>query len=217
MLIEIFTGGPFLQNGYIATCQLSGECVIVDPGAATPEMLKHLDEQKRIVVAVILTHGHFDHIEGLGEVRKYIDAPVWMHPLDLDLFTNFPTQAAQFGVQGEALDLPDKELLGNGESINFGELFLEVHHTPGHSPGHVILVNKDENIALVGDLIFRGSVGRTDLPGGDAKILFSSIKESILTLTDNVQLFSGHGPVSTVGYERETNPFLAGSYMENSL
>lgn len=216
MLIETFTGGPFLQNGYIATCQKSGECVIVDPGAATQQMLKHLNVEDRVVTAVILTHGHFDHIEGLGQVREHTQAPVWLHPLDQEIFDNFPVQAAQFGVQGRALSSPDKEFLGKGEGISFGESSLKVYHTPGHSPGHVILVNREAKIALVGDLVFRGSVGRTDLPGGDSKVLFSSIKEHILTLPDDFKMFSGHGPATTVGHERENNPFFTGSYMGNS-
>ena len=216
MFIKTFTGGNYLQNCYLASCEHTGESVIIDPGAAVPQLLSSLEENGKTVVAVILTHGHFDHIEGLEKVREVTHAPVYMHGLDQDIFDNFPVQAAQFGILGEPLSNPECQLEG-GELIEVGCSTLKVLHTPGHSPGHVVLVNDPEKIAFVGDLIFRGSVGRTDLTGGDSGVLFNSIRDHILTLSDDFRLFSGHGPDTTVGIERETNPFLTGSFMGNDL
>lgn len=216
MVIETFTGGQFLQNGYFALCEDTGQSVIIDPGAGTDRMLAELTDRRSTVVAVVLTHGHFDHIEGLNQVRDFTDAPVYMHPLDGDIFEQFPAQAAQFGVEGKSLKPPDINL-SDGDAIEFGNFSLDVLHTPGHSPGHVILVDKSKRVAFVGDLIFKGSVGRTDLPGGDPRTLFRSIKKHILPMSDEYRLFSGHGPSSTVRYELETNPFLTERFMSNDL
>ena len=211
--VGCFTGGDFVQNGYVVWCQATGQCVIVDPGAAALDMIAAVKAGAGDLAAVLLTHAHLDYVEGLCVVRDYYDVPTYLHPADLELFENLPAQAAMLGLGGVVprLDPPEREL-ADGETFRFGESMLRVIHTPGHSPGHVILHSSDDALALVGDLVFAGSVGRTDLPGGDYRALFQSIREHVLTMPGDTQLFTGHGPATTVEHERTTNPFLVPNY-----
>lgn len=211
MEVRCFTGGDFSQNGYVVSCEATGQCVIVDPGAAAPDMVAAIKAGTGEVAAVLLTHAHLDHVEGLGVVRDYTDAPVYLHPADRLMFDNLPTQAAMLGLSSPQLDPPGREFEDDG-LFGFGESVFKVIHTPGHSPGHVILYAEEDGLALVGDLIFAGSVGRTDLPGGDYQALFRSIREHVLTLPGETRLFAGHGPETTVEHERTSNPFLVPNY-----
>jgi glyoxylase-like metal-dependent hydrolase (beta-lactamase superfamily II) len=163
------------------------------------------------VTAVLLTHAHLDHVEGLGVIRDYTDAPVHLHPADREMFDNLPTQAAMFGLSSPELDAPEREF-EDGGSVGLGQSVFKVIHTPGHSPGHVILHAENDGLAFVGDLIFAGSVGRTDLPGGDYQALFRNIREHVLTMPGDTRLFTGHGPATTVEHERTSNPFLIPNY-----
>ena len=211
MEVRCFTGGDFAQNGYVAWCEATGRCVIVDPGAAALDMVAAVKAGDGDVAAILLTHAHFDHVEGLGVIRVYTDAPTYLHPADRVMFENLPTQAAMFGLSIPQLDPPEREL-EEGETFRFGESVFNVIHTPGHSPGHVILHAEDDGLAFVGDLVFAGSIGRTDLPGGDYQALFRSIRQQVLTMPGETRLFTGHGPATTVEHERTTNPFLIPSY-----
>ena len=211
MEVRCFTGGNFSQNGYVVWCEATRRCVIVDPGAAAPDMVAALEAGGGEVEAVLLTHAHLDHVEGLGVIREYTDAPAYLHPSDRELFDNVPVQAAMLGMIAPNLDPPERAL-EDGETFRFGEAGFRVIHTPGHSPGHVILHAEGDGLALVGDLVFAGSVGRTDLPGGDYQALFQSIRQHVLTMPDETRLFAGHGPATTVGHERTGNPFLSPSY-----
>ena len=211
MEVRCFTGGDFSQNGYVVWCEATRWCVIVDPGAAALDMVAALEAGAGEVAAVLLTHAHLDHVEGLGVIRDYTDAPAYLHPSDREMFDNLPAQAAMLGLIAPPLDPPEREL-EDGETFRFGESGFRVVHTPGHSPGHVILHSGDDGLALVGDLVFAGSVGRTDLPGGDYRALFQSIRQHVLTMPDETRLFAGHGPATTVGHERTSNPFLIPSY-----
>ena len=211
MRVQAFTGGIFAENGYVAWCETTGQAVIVDPGAAAPEMVAAVEAEGSPVSAILLTHAHLDHVEGLDVIREATDAPTYLHPADLPLFNGMPTQAAMFGLTAPELSPPERELQ-DGDSFRFGETTLTVIHTPGHSPGHVILHAEDDGVAIVGDLIFAGSVGRTDLPGGDYQALFDSIRRHVLTMPDETRLLTGHGPPTTVGHERMTNPFLIPHY-----
>ena len=212
MEVRCFTGGNFLQNGYVVWCDVTGSCVIVDPGAAALDMIAAIKGGAGEVTAVLLTHAHIDHIEGLGVIRDYTEAPTYLHPADREMFNNLPVQAAMLGMsEWPQLDPPERAL-EDGEEFCFGESMFKVVHTPGHSPGHVILHSPPDGLALVGDLVFAGSVGRTDLPGGDYRALFRSIRKHVLTMADDTRLFTGHGPATTVGHERTTNPFLTANY-----
>jgi hydroxyacylglutathione hydrolase len=212
MEVKCFTGGGFAQNGYVVWCETTGQCVMVDPGAAALDMVAAAKAAAGEVAAILLTHAHLDHVEGLGVVRDYTEAPTYLHPADREMFDHLPAQAAMLGL-GESPELdPPERTLEDGTEFRFGESVFDVIHTPGHSLGHVIFHARSHGLALVGDLVFAGSVGRTDLPGGDYQALFRSIREQVLTMPDETRLFTGHGPPTTVGHERTTNPFLIANY-----
>jgi hydroxyacylglutathione hydrolase len=158
------------------------------------------------VKAIVLTHAHLDHVDGVARAKAATGAPVLLHPDDEPLYRAAPTQAQWFGLEVEAPPPVDGPLEPGGY-VEFGECALEVRFTPGHAPGHVVLVG--DGFALIGDVVFAGSIGRTDLPGGDFQQLMRSIREQILTLPDETTLYTGHGPATTVGHERVSNPFLA--------
>lgn len=214
LIVRSFTGGAFAQNGYLVSCAGQADALLVDPGAAVDAMLAAVREGSLRVSAIVLTHAHIDHLEGVGEAQAETGAPIWLHRDDLPLYGAAPTQAQWFGLQLQPLPPVDR-LLEEGERIPVGTCSLEVRHTPGHAPGHVVLVG--DGVALVGDCVFSGSIGRTDLPGGDLATLMRSIREKILTLPDETVLYSGHGPETTVGHERVTNPFLTPNYGGSSF
>jgi glyoxylase-like metal-dependent hydrolase (beta-lactamase superfamily II) len=208
MRVRTFTGGGFAENGYLVTWDHPGKAVAVDPGAAAGSMVATLRSEGTSLEAILLTHAHLDHIEGVHVVREaFPEVPIWLHPADLRLYQALPQQAAAFGLTLHPQPDPDREL-AHGESLAFGDGAFEVRFTPGHSPGHVIFVAHEHRLALVGDVVFRGSIGRTDLPGGDFYTLMRSIREQVLTLPDDTVLHPGHGPATTVGDERAGNPFL---------
>lgn len=207
--VRSFTGGAFAENTYLVRCAVTGSAIIVDPGAATETLLEEVGRAGAPVEAIVLTHAHLDHVEGLAAAKRATGAPVYLHPDDLPLYRQAPGQAEWFGMSFDPLPDPDRELRA-GETFRFGDCGLEVRHTPGHAPGHVILVG--DGAALTGDCVFAGSIGRTDLPGGDLGTLMRSIREQILTLPDGTVLHSGHGPDTTVGHERVANPFLTAQF-----
>lgn len=206
MVVRCFTGGSFGQNSYLVSCARSGKAIIVDPGAATPELLEAVSTGGLSIEAIVLTHAHLDHVEGVRQAADATGAPVLLHADDAELYDAAPTQAQWFGMQMDALPPTDGEL-APGDTLRFGDCSLDVRHTPGHAPGHVIL--NGDGVSVVGDCVFAGSIGRTDLPGGSLEVLMNSIRTEILTLPDETVLYTGHGPETTVGHERVSNPFLA--------
>ena len=212
MEISTFTGPGFGENAYLLVCEETRSCAAVDPGGGAGELIRAIESEGLILEAVFLTHAHLDHVEGVRAVREaFPDVPIWLHPDDLPLYRGVQRQAAMFGLSAEAQPEPTDEIVP-GEPLRFGSCELEVRFTPGHAPGHVILVSPDDGFAVVGDVVFQGSIGRSDLPGGDMQTLMRSIREHVLTLPDETTLYPGHGPPTTVGQERTTNPFLVPHY-----
>lgn len=213
-MIRAFPGGPFDQNGYLVYCAETREGILVDPGATTPEILAAAREGEVSIRSIVLTHAHLDHVDGVARAKRETGAPILLHADDDELYRAAPVQAEWFGLKMEPLPPVDGRLV-EGEAVEFGTCSLSVRHTPGHAPGHVILVG--DGYALAGDCVFAGSIGRTDLPGGDFQTLMRSIRTQILTLPDETRLLTGHGPETTVGHERVANPFLTGNYGGSSF
>lgn len=195
--------GPFQANCYLV--RSGDDVIVVDPGAEPERLAALLDAWGQTPRAVVLTHAHVDHVGGVAGLVDRFGCPVYLHAADLPLYERAPEHGAMFGVRVEAPPPPDN-WLEHGQALAFGALALEVRHAPGHSPGGVVLVAESE--AFVGDCVFAGSIGRTDLPGGDTETLLRSIQEQILTLPPATILYSGHGPVTTVEAEAESNPFV---------
>jgi len=200
--------GAFVENCYLVIDEAAGECAIVDPGEEAGLILHKVAQAGVRPVAIWVTHAHVDHVLGVPRVRAATGAPVMVHPADRPLYDRVPQQAAAFGFQAEPLPPPDQEWT-HGAVTRVGGLAFTVRHTPGHSPGSVALVG--EGIVFAGDVLFQGSIGRTDLPGGDYQTLIDSIERELLVLPDSTIVYSGHGPQTTIGAERRTNPFLTGA------
>lgn len=207
MEIRTFTGGGFGENAYLAVCEESGACVAIDPGSGAADLVDAIGRPADLR-AILLTHAHLDHVEGVADVRDAApDVPILIHPEALPMYRAVERQAAAFGLRMRPQPEPTGALTP-GERFTFGSCALEVRYAPGHAPGHVVLVAHDDGVAFVGDVVFQGSIGRTDLPGGDHATLMRSIRDAVLTLPDETTLYSGHGPPTTVGRERRSNPFL---------
>ncbi len=197
--------GQFVENCYLLGDREHGEAVIVDPGEEAERFLAELEQRRWRLQAIWLTHAHIDHILGVGTVHDATGAPVYLHPADQPLYQNLPAQAAQFGLHA-AMPPPPDRWLQHGETVSIGESAFTVRHTPGHAPGHVIFVG--DGVVLGGDVLFQGSIGRSDLPGADGAVLLASIRREMLSLPDDTVVLPGHGPQTTIGQERRTNPFL---------
>ncbi|MCX7303900.1 MAG: MBL fold metallo-hydrolase [Hyphomicrobiales bacterium] len=200
---------PFQQNCTILFDQDDKTGVVVDPGGDVGRILETLEGNGIRVTAIWLTHGHIDHAGGAMDLKDALGVEiVGPHEADKFLLDNIEGQAARFGVGDGVRNCTPDRFLKDGDSVAFGEHVFEVLHCPGHAPGHVVFYNRAAQFAHVGDVLFHGSVGRTDLPGGDHPALIRSIKEKLLPLGDEVGFICGHGPGGRFGDERRSNPFL---------
>ena len=201
---------PFEQNCTIIWCEATKKAVVIDPGGDVPRILDAITQTGVKVEKIWLTHGHIDHVGGADELREALKVPIEGPDVaDKFLLDNVVSSGARFGMTGVRNFAPDR-WLKEGDTVEIGELAFEILHCPGHSPGSVVFFNRDLRFAHVGDVLFAGSVGRTDLPGGSHANLISSIKDKLLPLGDDIGFICGHGAGSSFGQERMTNPFLTG-------
>ena len=207
MKVHAFTLGPLQSNSYLCADEATREGLLFDPGMESEPVAEALARERLTLTAIINTHGHFDHVFGNAYFKAKTGAPLLMHRADLDLVKRLEEQSLYFGFRATPSPAPDR-FLEEGDEVRVGGTRLTVLHTPGHSPGGICLVT--DGTAFVGDTLFAGSIGRTDLPGGSAETLLTSIREKLLTLPDDTVIYPGHGPATTIGHERRHNPFLTG-------
>ena len=200
----------FEQNCTIIWDEPGKKAVVIDPGGDVPKILEAIKQTGVTVEKIWLTHGHIDHVGGAAELRDALKVPIeGPHIADKFLLDNVVASGARFGISGVRNFAPDR-WLEEGDQVSIDDVPFDVLHCPGHSPGSVVFFNKEMGFAHVGDVLFNGSVGRSDIPGGDHATLIKSITDKLLPLGDNVGFFCGHGARSTIGHERMTNPFLTG-------
>jgi glyoxylase-like metal-dependent hydrolase (beta-lactamase superfamily II) len=214
MIVETRAVPPFQKNGYVVACEQTREAILIDPGDEVDGLLDVIARRSLHVRSILLTHAHVDHVTGVPRAKEALQSPVYLHRDDQFLYDAAPQQAAFFGLHCAALP-PIDSYYDAATPLTFGEYEIGVHHTPGHCPGGVCLAigrkgSKKEDL-FVGDTLFAGSIGRTDLPGGDYATLLRSITEVLFAFGDAARVYSGHGPQTTVGQERRTNPFLRGA------
>jgi hydroxyacylglutathione hydrolase len=207
--VVVIPNGQFAENCYLVADTDLGQAVIIDPGEESPRFLAELGRRGWSLQAIWLTHAHIDHIMGVGAVHAATGAPIHLHPLDRPLYDALPAYGGWVGMRLEAPPAPQVELTA-AQVLRIGQHGFEVRGTPGHSPGSVSFVGA--GMIFGGDVLFNGSVGRTDLPGGDTATLLTTIQSEFLSLPDSTVVHSGHGPETTIGVERLTNPFLTGAY-----
>ncbi|MCV0350812.1 MAG: MBL fold metallo-hydrolase [Nitratireductor sp.] len=200
---------PFQQNCTILFDEETKAGVVVDPGGEVDRIRAAIEENGIAVEAIWLTHGHIDHAGGAMDLKEALGVPlIGPHEDDRELLSNLENQARMFGLDQSVRNVTPDRYLNEGETVSFGDHVFEVFHCPGHAPGHVVFFNRDARFAHVGDVLFNGSIGRTDLPGGDHDALIRSIKDKLLPLGDDIGFLCGHGPGGRFGDERRSNPFL---------
>lgn len=206
MLIKQLPVGPIQTNCYIAGCEETKEGVVIDPGDEAERILAEIKKDGLTIKYILNTHAHFDHILANAALMQATGAPLAIHPLDIPLL-RAGGGAQSFGLTVPPAPEPDIEL-AEGDTIAFGTYTFQVLFTPGHTQGHVSFYEARAGVVFDGDVLFAGGIGRTDLPGGDHEILMNSINEKLMVLPDETTVCSGHGPVTTIGQERATNPWL---------
>jgi glyoxylase-like metal-dependent hydrolase (beta-lactamase superfamily II) len=217
MIFEVRAVDPFYKNGFVIGCEDTREGVIIDPGDEVEQLLIAIKDHGLTITNILLTHAHLDHITGVGRARAALDVPVWLHKDDNFLYEAVVQQGQMFGLPVERQ--PPGDRFYDGErTLTFGRYSVRVLHTPGHCPGGVCLAvskapapgddSKARPVLIVGDTLFAGSIGRTDLPGGDAPTLLRSIRDVLFAFPDDTVVWPGHGEQTTIGRERRANPFL---------
>ena len=199
---------PFAQNCSIVWCERTKAGAVVDPGGDLEQILAAVRESGVRLEKILLTHAHIDHAGGTAELARSLKLPIeGPHPGDQFWIDQMPEQARMFGLPRCDKFTPDR-WLDEGDRVQVGDVEFEVRHCPGHTPGHVVFYSAPDKVAFVGDVLFAGSIGRTDFPGGDYDTLIRAIREKLFTLGDDVRFVPGHGPMSTFGEERRSNPFV---------
>lgn len=204
MMVETRAVAPFYKNGFVVGCERTREAIVIDPGDEARELIAIVDAQGLRVQHILLTHAHVDHVTGVRAVKEAFQVPVYLHRDDLPLYERATQQAQMFGFAIEPP--PPVDAFYDTQPLRFGDYEVRAHHTPGHCPGGVCLQIDDH--LFVGDTLFAGSIGRTDLPGGSYGVLMRSIIEVLFPLGDASIVHPGHGPDTTIGRERTTNPFV---------
>jgi hydroxyacylglutathione hydrolase len=211
LTVKVFTFNPFSQN----MCVISDEdknSVIIDPGcydrAEQNELLRYISDNQLVPLALLNTHAHLDHVVGNAFIQRQFQLDLYLHGADLPTLLHAPMAAHLYGIPGFEPSPEPNHLLKHGDILKFGGIELEVLFAPGHSPGHVVFYNKENHFVINGDVLFQGSFGRYDLPGGDLPTLIRSIKEVLFSLPDETLVYCGHGPTTTIGAEKRSNPIL---------
>ncbi|HTH51414.1 MAG TPA: MBL fold metallo-hydrolase, partial [Pyrinomonadaceae bacterium] len=220
MKIQTFVITPFQQNTRVVSCERTRKAICIDPGEASPEVVDHIRENDLDLQAIVITHGHLDHCGGVSDLAaEFPEAEILLHRDEMYLYEKLKQQPLAMGIMpdqaramGMAYEDPPEptRFLEDGETLEVGDLKFLVRHVPGHTLGHIVLAEPDEKAVFTGDCLFSGTIGRTDLPGGNYDQLIASIKEKVLTLGDDYTVYCGHGPETTIGRERISNPFLTG-------
>ncbi len=205
--VHTIVNGPFQENCFVAADSDAGEAIVVDPGWDADALAERIRALEVTVATIVCTHAHIDHAGAVAPLKRLLGVPFAMHPGDAPVLANMNMSAQMFGLP--EVETPEVERdLAEGDEVKVGGLTAQVLHTPGHSPGGSCLHFADQQVVIVGDTLFAGSVGRTDLPGGSTQLLLDSIKDKLLGLPDETTVYCGHGPSTTIGAERKANPFL---------
>lgn len=219
MILETAAVGPFFKNGFVIGCERTKQAVFIDPGDEVDQLLSFIAAEQLQVTHILLTHAHVDHVSGVAAAKRALNAPIYLHKDDLEIYRNAVRTGMMFGLTVEEPP-PVDHFYTDDQTIAFGDYEVKVSHTPGHCPGNVCLAvtKKGESAPpdlFVGDTLFAGSIGRTDLPGGDYDTLLEAITGVLFAFPDDSIVYSGHGPETTIGRERATNPFVL-DYLKSS-
>ncbi|PSB92453.1 MBL fold metallo-hydrolase [Candidatus Pandoraea novymonadis] len=216
MNVTLIPVTPFQQNCTVLCCNTTKRAAVIDPGGDIERIVSEIEHQGVALEKIFLTHGHLDHCGAAGKLAQYMSVPIeGPHIDDAFLINQLLTQSARFGFSKTQLFTPDR-WLKDGDTVAFGNVTLDVLHCPGHTPGHIVFFSDNKRLASVGDVLFAGSIGRTDFPKSNYVDLIKSIRTKLWPLGDDVTFIPGHGPMSTFGQERQTNPYVADTVLTSN-